>query len=339
MKMLFAAAAAVFGLAAAALPRPAAAETLEIGYMPILPVAQVFVAIEEGWLKAAGIDAKLVQFQNGPAMVQALLAGQLDVAHFGIGPTMVARAKGADLKVVASSTVEQISIVALPKLAAAFARGDKAGAFARFTASEGRKPVIATFPTGSVPEVVLSYWIERQLGLQKDSIDVIYQGAAQVQQALLTGAVDGAAILEPIVALTLAKVEGAAVVASGNELFPGQPGAVLVVREALIARSPEAVAALVDAHVRATAQLRDAPALAAAAVGKYVGGGRMPADIVRQSLENARATFVADPDYIVEGTQRMNEYQEAQGTLAEKVDLNALFEPRFYRALAGRAAN
>jgi NitT/TauT family transport system substrate-binding protein len=320
-------------LALTTLVRPAAAETLEIGYMPILPVAQAFVAIEEGWLKDAGIEAKLIQFQNGPAMVQALLAGQLDVAHFGIGPAMVARGKGVDLKVVASSTVEQISVIALPKLAAIFDEGPAETAFARFEQKYDRKPVISTFPLGSVPEIVLHYWVERQLGISRDSMRVVYQGAAQVQQALLTGAVDGAAILEPVVTLTLSKVEGAKVVEKGSALFPGQPGAVLAVREALIERAPELVKALVHAHIRATKILRNDPEAAAPAVGKYVGGGRMPKAIVLKALQNSQAAFVDDPDYIIPGTRRMHDYQEDVGTLKAKVDLDALFDTSFFKAL------
>ena len=96
-------------------------------------------------------------------MVQALLSGQLDVAHFGSGPAMVARGKGMDLKVVASSTVEQISVIALPKLAAIFDEGSHATAFARFEQIYGRKPVLSTFPVGSVPEIVLHYWIEKPI--------------------------------------------------------------------------------------------------------------------------------------------------------------------------------
>jgi len=334
MKKIFSAMLAVFGIVAAApLHSTNAAEQLEIGYMPILPVAQAFVALEEGWLAEAGIEPKLVQFQNGPAMVQALLAGQLDVAHFGIGPAMVARGKGVDLKVISSSTVEQISIIALPALVDAFEAGSKAGAFARFKEKHGRKPVISTFPTGSVPQIVLSYWIEKQLGLPIDSIDVVFQGAAQVQQALLTGAVDGAAILEPIVTLTLAKVEGSKVVASGSELFPGQPGAVLAVRERLIQRAPKLVQAMVDAHVRATEKLRNDPEGASAAVGKYVGGGRMPKEVVLESLKRSQEAFVADPDYIIPGTKRMHDYQEEQGTLKAKVDLGSLFDTSFYKAI------
>jgi NitT/TauT family transport system substrate-binding protein len=34
--------------------------TLEIGFLPILPDAQLFVTLEEGWMEDAGIKADLV---------------------------------------------------------------------------------------------------------------------------------------------------------------------------------------------------------------------------------------------------------------------------------------
>ncbi|KAF0675016.1 ABC transporter substrate-binding protein [Profundibacterium mesophilum] len=315
-----------------AIAPPAAAQQteMEIGYMPILPVSQLFVGLETGAIEEAGITADLVEFQNGPAMVQALLAGQLDVAYLGIGPAMVARGRGADIKVVASNVVEQISIVALPALAGDFADKEPAEAFAAFEAREGRKPVIATFPVGSVPQTVLQYWIRRELGISPDAIETIYQGASQVQQALLTGAVDGAAILEPIVSTTLDRVEGAQVVAAGSELFPNQPGAVLAVREALLADNPEAVDALVAAHIAATEQLSSDPAGTAPMVGKYVGGGRLPEAVIEAAITRSAEQFVADPNRIIEGTQVMHDFQAELGTLAQPVDLDALFDLDVY---------
>ena len=326
----------VAGLTAALalLPPPLRAQTaLEIGYMPILPVSQLFVGLEDGSIEEAGIDAELVSFQNGPAMVQALLAGQLDVAHVGIGPAMVARAKGADIKVVASSIVEQISFVGLDTLTPFFDEGDPADAFARFAEENGRKPLITTFPVGSVPETVLQYWLRRELGVDPDELQIIYQGAAQVQQALLTGAVDGAMILEPAVTIVTRRVPGARVIASGAELFPGQPGAIMAVRESLIAEQPELVEALVRSHVNATALLNDDPAGAAEAVGSYVGGGRLPADLVEEAIRNSSGRFVADPGYILEGTRTMHDFQEEIGTLNAPLDIDALFDTSFHDAV------
>lgn len=298
---------------------------LEIGYMPILPLSQLFVALEEGWLEDAGIEADLVQFQNGPAMVQAVLAGQLDVAYFGIGPAMVARARGADIKVIASNIVEQISVVTLGELTPYF-DGDHSTAFARFAEDKGRKAVITTFPTGSVPETVAQYWLRNQLGIDPDQIELIFQGAAQVQQALLTGAVDGAVILEPIVSSVISRVEDSAIVASGSELFPNQPGAVLAVRSEALAAHPEAISALVAAHVRATELLRSDIDRATPSVAKYVGGGRLDPKIVRAALERSKNGFVADPNQIIEGTQVMHDFQAELGTLKKPVDLTALFD-------------
>jgi NitT/TauT family transport system substrate-binding protein len=305
---------------------------LEIGYMPILPVSQLFVTLEEGWMKDAGITPELVQFQNGPAMVQALLAGQLDVAYLGIGPAMVARAKGADIKVVGSDIVEQISMIALGDLAPYF-ESDPATAFARFAKDKGRKAVISTFPVGSVPQTVLQYWLRKQLQADPDQVEVIYQGAAQAQQALLTGAVDGAALLEPVVSLVLDRRTDAKVVASGPDMFPHQPGAVLAVREGVIKDHRAAVSALLAAHLKATRLLREHPDAAAPMVGKYVGGGRMKASVVTAALERSKDSFVADPNQIVEGTKVMHDFQADLGTLKQPVDLDQLFDLSLYDGL------
>lgn len=312
-----------------------AKQSVEIGYMPIIPVSQAFVVLENGALAKAGIDdPKLVKFQNGPAIVQALLAGQLDVAYLGIGPAMVARAKGADIKVVASDIVEQISMLALGDLAPYFANGDAATAFERFRQDKGHKPVITTFPKGSVPETVFQYWLRERLGLSEkqitDNIDIIYQGAAQVQQSLMTGAVDGAAILEPIVSSVVDRKKDARIVASGSQLFPHQPGAVLVVRQKLIDNHPDLVQALVKAHIDATDALRNDPAKVVNDVAKYVGGGRLPKALVLKALQRSAEHFEADPNAIIDGTRQMRDFQSKLGSLKVKVDLSTLFDTRFY---------
>ena len=319
-------------LLAGTLNMPAKAQTeLEIGYMPILPVSQLFVGLEEGWLKEAGVKPKLVQFQNGPAMVQALLAGQLDVAHFGIGPAMVARGKGADIKVVASSIVEQISFVALGELAPYFESGPANTAFQRFAKDKGRKAVITTFPKGSVPETVLQFWLRKQLKINPDEVKIIFQGACQVQQALLTSAVDAAAILEPIVTIATGKVKGAKVVAKGSGMFPKQPGAVLAIREKVIKSNPDIVKALVNSHEKATKILNAEPAKAAKSVQRYVGGGRLPVETVEKAIRNSSGSFVADPNFIIDGTRAMRDFQAELGTLKAKVEINDLIDPSFYQ--------
>ncbi|HRL21102.1 MAG TPA: ABC transporter substrate-binding protein [Alcaligenes sp.] len=337
--MLFRYVAASLLALSASLPVRAAGQVLEIGYLPILPAAQLFVGLESGDLLPEGEPApRLVSFQSGPALTQALIAGQLDVAYVGIGPALVAKAKGADVKVVASNIVEQVNVLAVGELAGYFDAKKSVGApdftaaVARFTQEKGRKPIIASYPKGSVPEAALQYWLRHVLGLPDGAVELIYQGEAQIQQALSNHAVDAAAILEPTVSQILQRQPDAKVLAQGAELFPNQPGAVLLVREALIQSRPELVQHLVDAQVRSTAMLREAPAQVAPYVQKYVGGGRLPKDVVQGAIERSHHQFQADPVKIIEATGKLQAFQASLGTLSAKLDdVQSLFDIRFYQ--------
>ena len=339
MKRIFASATLALGLGLGSYGAAATAAPLEIGYLPIIPAAQLFIAREEGTLPAEGGAPKLVQFQSGPALVQALLAGQLDIAYVGIGPALVARGKGADVKVVASNIVEQVSFVAMGELAPYFASGDAGSAFARFAKDKGRQPVIASYPKGAVPEAALQYWLRNRIKADPNSLKLITQGESQIQQALLTGAIDGAAILEPTVTTVLTRAPQARVVARGNDLFPRQPGAVLLVREKLIREQPAVVQALVTRHIAATRLLDTQPAKAAPAVQKYVGGGRLPLDIVEKAIRNSKGQFVADPNTIIPATLVLQKFQADAGTLeGPPVDVTKLFDTQFYDAAVKTAA-
>ncbi len=307
---------------------------LDVGYMPILPVAQVFIMVEEGWTEEAGIEFNLVRFQNGPAMVQAVASGELDVMFVGIGPAMVARGRGQDIRVVASSIVEQIAFVAGDVLASHYNSARPGTLFAAFEEANGRRARIATFPEGSVPHTVLQYWVRRQLGLAADALEIIPMGADQVQQALLTGSVDGASILEPTLTIVQERDPTLRVLARASTMFPDQPGAVLAVRQSLIDETPEAVERLVAMHVRATEFLiNDIPTAARHALA-YIGTGLVSSETMEAALSSPSTNYVADPSRIIEATGRMHDFQLSQGTLARPVDLQALFDLRFYEAVA-----
>jgi len=304
--------------------------TLEVGYMPILPVAQLFVMEGEGWTEEAGLDLELTCFSSGPAMVQALASGELDIMYFGIGPAMVARANGVPIKVLASSIQEQIGLVARGEFAAAFEGNDVAQAIARFTEEQGRKPKIATFPQGSVPNTVLRYWLIEQLGVGLEAVEVIAMGADRVQQALLAGAVDAASILEPILTTVQERDDSARVVVRADEMLPGQPGAVLAAREATLEEHPEAMRELMALHLRATDMLLEEPERAAPHVREFVGRRLIDLATVEAALGSPSSNYISDPHAIREGTRRMHDFQLSQGTLRKEVDLDALFDTRLF---------
>lgn len=304
--------------------------SLEVGYMPILPVAQVFVMEGEGWTEDAGLDLELIRFQNGPSMVQALASGELDVMFFGIGPALVAAGRGQEITVVASNIVEQIGLIAREDLAGYWDASDPAALFADFEAGEGRKARIATFPAGSVPDIVLRFWLQNQIGVPSDALEIVPMGADQVQQALLAGSVDGASILEPTLTIVQERDPSTQVLTRASEMFPGQPGAVLAVRNQIIDQYPDAVQALVDLHVRATDLLvNDIPTAASHAV-QFIGAGLVEQATIEAALRSPSTNYVADPRAIREPTQRMHDFQLETGSLAAPVDLDVLFDTSFY---------
>lgn len=312
---------------------------LEVGYMPILPVAQLFVMEGEGWTSDAGLELSLTRFSSGPAMVQALASGELDVMYFGIGPAMVARANGVPIKVLAASIREQIGLVARGELADTFAQvEDPVEAIARFTEAQGRKPKIATFPRGSVPDTVLRHWLVKQLGIGEEAVEIVAMGADRVQQALLAGAVDAASILEPILTTVQERDDSARVVARADQMLPGQPGAVMAARERALADHPEAMRALMALHLRATAMLLEDPARAAPHVREFVGKRLIGLDTVEAALRSPFSNYLADPHAILEATRTMHDFQADQGTLKKRVDLDTLFDTSLHDAVVAEGS-
>lgn len=89
----------------------------EVGYLPIMPVAQLFVIEGEGWETSANLEINATRFDDRQDLIQALLDGELDVAYLGIGTAMEARLRGAPLKVVAAAVKDQVGVVVRGELA------------------------------------------------------------------------------------------------------------------------------------------------------------------------------------------------------------------------------
>lgn len=314
-------------------PGVATAQTkLKVAYIPIMPMAQLFVMEGEGWTGEAGLELELTKFSSGPAIVQAIASGDFDVMYFGIGPAMVSRARGVPLKVVASNVIEQIALITRGEFGETMAAAaSPAEGVRKFTADTGRKPRIASLPKGSVPDTVFRHWLIRVAGLSEDDIDIVGMGAGKVQQAMLAKSVDAASILEPIVTIIGDRLPDARIVAKGGEMLENQPGAVVAVRENVIAENGDAVAKLVDLHVRATTLINDDPDRAAGHIHAFLGQGLIPVETIQRALRSQISNFVADPAEIVPATKVMHDFSAEIGTLKKPVPLDELFDGSFYR--------
>ena len=323
------AAAAVAALVAVA---PASAQTqVRVGVIPVLGVAPIFVVDKEGWAKEAGFDLKFTTFESGPVMIQALASGTLDVYVAGVAPLGVARSKGLDIRVVTSTAVEEMTVAAGAKLAPSFKPGvAPAQALKDFRAASGKPARLATQPPGSVPHTTLVHWLTQVIKADKADYEIVPMGIDATQQALLTGAVDGATIREPTDTIVQQRDPRIRIVALGGEMFPNQPGTVVAFSGAFLTKNQAGVQKLVDALVKADKLIKAEPKRVAPFVEAALGKGLIDAATIEKALASPASKFTADPRVIMEATAKMQSYQVSIGTLEKDVPLDGLFDTSFY---------
>jgi NitT/TauT family transport system substrate-binding protein len=330
MRFLATLAAAAFGLASLAAPATAQ-QQVRVGIIPVLGVAPLLILQNEGWARQAGLDLKITTFESGPLMIQALASGTLDVYVAGVAPLGVARSKGIDVRVVAATAVEEMTVAAGPKLAPFFKEGvQPADAFKAFRAATGKVARLATQPPGSVPHTTLMHWLQEVTKTDKADFEVVPMGIDATQQALLTGAVDGATIREPTDTIVQQRNKAIKIVALGGEMFPDQPGTVLAVSGDFLKKNPAGVQALVNGVVRAIALIKTDPLKAAPGIEAALGKGLIDTDTIIAALKSPASKFAANPMQIVEATKKMQAFQVSIGTLDKDVPLDGLFDASFY---------
>jgi NitT/TauT family transport system substrate-binding protein len=318
-------------LASPAVRAQGARVPIRIGNIPIIGAAPIFVVDHFGWAKDAGLDLTLTTFQSGPHAIQALASGTLDAYVAGIAPLGVARSRGVDVKVVAATASGENVFVAVPRLAQHFAQGvAPAEAFKRFKAATGKPARLATQPAGSVPNTTLQYWLWEVIKANREDVEVVAMGIDATQQAVLADAVEGATVREPALTIILKANPGIKLVEVGDKLFPGQPGTVVAVTGALIAKQPAAVQALVDALVRAGDLLTKDPDKAAPAVAANLAKGIVDIEVIKTALKSPATKFVIDPREVIAPSKAMEAYQVKLGSLKEVAPLDDLFDVRFF---------
>ena len=287
---------------------------LEVGYIPILAAAPLFVLTGEGWAKQEGLDVKLTRFVDGPAAIQALAAGQIDMIYAGVAPVIVARSKGVDVSVIANSGIEELVLVARGPLAKLAKDKPAAEAVKELAAQTGRKIKFGTQPAGSVPDTVLRHWLFKVAKLDPAIVEIVPMGIEKTQQALMAGALDAADIREPTITIVKKTDPAAAILALGGEMFPGQPGTIVAARGELLRKHADAIGRFVAIHKRAVDVVTKDPKRAAALSNEHLGKGLVEPEVLEEALKSPASKFTADPHVIVQAVKAMQAFQQEIGT-------------------------
>ncbi|HYH99867.1 ABC transporter substrate-binding protein [Hyalangium sp.] len=236
---------------------------LRLGFFPNITHSQALVGHTEGAFSAepgiGRLDVK--QFNAGPAAMEALVAGSLDVAYVGPGPAINTYLKaGRELRIIAGAVNGGAVLVTRTAKSAAELKGKK----------------VASPQIGNTQDIALRHWLKQQ-GLAAASepgadVQVIPLSNPDILAQYVNGAIEGAWVPEPWGARMVAD-GGGQILVDERTLWPeGRfPTTVIVTtRKVLETRRPQ-IAALLRAHVRLTERWRADPDGFAAAVNAAFG--------------------------------------------------------------------
>jgi NitT/TauT family transport system substrate-binding protein len=287
-------------------PKPGA---FRVGYMPNVTHAPALWALESGALqKSLGPEVTLSPkaFNAGPAIIEALFAGELDAAYIGPNPAIngFQKSKGTALRIVAGASTGGAQLVV---------QADIEGP-ARLA---GKR--IASPQLGNTQDVALRTWLSDQ----KISAEVVSVANPDAVSLFARKEIAGAWLPEPWSSRLVLESNGKVLVDDANS-----PTVLLIASTAAIDKRSAQVEKVVEANEQAVAALGDpaARALVGARLAKE-SGKPLPANVLDRAF--SKLSFSSTPDEAQ--LQAAARQAKALGFLASD-DLAGLVEKKFLPA-------
>jgi NitT/TauT family transport system substrate-binding protein len=316
--------------------KDAATPVVRLAYFPNVTHAPALVGMHMGMFEkacaAAGASLDVKTFNAGPALIEALLAGEIDVAYVGPSPAVNAyvRSRGRALRIVAGASSGGALFVVRPEAKIA-------------TAADLAGKTIATSQRGGTQDIALRHYA-RSNGLQTSDeggdLTIVPTQNSEIPALFKQGRVDGAWVPEPW-GTRLVQEAGGAVFLDERTLWPDGKfvTTVVVVAVKFLAAQPELVRGIVGAHLDALAAIRSDSSAARALVNKEIERittKALPAPVIEAAFANV--DFTHEPLEASLATQADHAF--VLGFLGkDRPDLSGIFDLRILQEeLADRGA-
>lgn len=282
--------------------------SIEVGVIPIVDVAPIYLGVQEGLFKKEGLDVKLTLAQGGAAIVPAVTSGQMDFGFSNVTSLIVGRQKGLPLKMVAAG----------PQTT-----GDEKNDFASVVTKpdsgikeikdlQGKKigvNTLANISDSTVSEAV------KEAGGDPSTLQFVEMPFPDMPANLAKGNVDAIAAVEPFA--TLAKNDGAVSVFS-NYAYPVKDLTIATyfTSDQYVQQNPNTVAAFTRAMKASQQFAQDNPDKTRAVLSTYTKID--PAVAAKLTLPKFPQTVNKD------SIQKIAEISKSRGLIPELPDMNAL---------------
>jgi len=232
----------------------AKADALKIGYFPNLNHAQAIIGLNNGDFRQiiendknlGNISLKGIVFTSGPSAIEALYAGQIDVAYVGPNPTINGYivSGGDGLRVISGASSGGASFVV---------RNDSG--IETVNDLGGKK--FASPQLGNTQDVALKkYLIDNGYNTIENggNVTVVAAKPADLINMFVNKEIDGAWVPEPLVAILKEQGDGFILV-DERDLWPPEGKFVtanILARADYLEKNPEIIKKLLEAHVNET---------------------------------------------------------------------------------------
>lgn len=266
--------------------------TLRLGFFSNLTHPQALVGIGNGTFAAAlgsGVKLETKPFNAGPAAVEALLAGEIDMTYIGPNPAINAyvKTKGQGVRVIAGAASGGVSFVVRPDSNINSAKD-----------LDGKK--IASPQLGNTQDVALRNYI-KQAGLETKekggTVEVVPTDNANILTLFENKQIDGAWVPEPWATRLVVEKKGR-VLLDERTLWPEGRFVIthILVSTKFLNEKPELVKAFLSAHLQATQELQKNPVAAKKVINdqlKLLTGKPLPDQVLDDSF--SKMEILLDP--------------------------------------------
>ena len=271
---------------------PADAQVVNIGFLPIMIYAPMYVALEKGYYAERGLDVRTTPMNSGTDLAVMVSTNDLQVALSGIGPAFWnGLDTGLPLSIIAPGH-EEGNPVATPLMV---------GANSDITSVDqlaGKK--VAVNAPGAT-----EYWLEAALqtgGLSIEDVELQYLTFPDALIALSTDALDAAMIGEPLA--TKAVQDGSARILSNDFDVAGVQVTAVFSNNDWVEGNADAAANFVAAYLQACRDLVDEPndPLNLTIISKYT---TVPMELIAESV---RPTYQPNGEINIENLVMLQEF-------------------------------
>ena len=169
----------------------------KLGYMKIVDNAPMFVAVERGFFKAAGLELETVPMAGGAVIVQGVTSGDLQIGWTNVISLYQAHVEGFDFKFIAGGATNVKG--SNDTHAMLVAKGSPIN-----SAKDLEGKTVAVNTLNNIVHLMALAWLDKN-GASSAKVKFVEIPFPQMEAALVAGKIDAASAHEPFPSAALAK--------------------------------------------------------------------------------------------------------------------------------------